>query len=67
MMSAKPAPIIQFVIDPGIPLGTEVIGGQHLDRHLTVEPRILGPADDAHPALAELRDDRVPAKKGAGG
>ena len=41
------------------------VWGEHLDRDLTVEARVLGQVDDAHPALAELRADRVRAEREA--
>ena len=33
--------------------------GQHLDRHVALEPRVPRPVDLAHPARAERRDDLV--------
>ena len=39
--------------------------GQHLDRDVTVQPRIGGAIDLAHPARAEERDDLVRADSGS--
>ncbi len=40
----------------GLFVGAQPLG-QHLDRHLAAEPRVLGQVDLAHPALAEAADD----------
>ena len=40
---------------------------QDLDRHLALELRVARAEDDAHPALAELRDDLVGSEAAPGG
>ena len=40
--------------------------GQHLDRHVAAEPRVLGAVDLAHAARAERGDDFVGTEAGAG-
>ncbi len=42
------------------------IGRQDLDRHLTVEARVLGGVDDPHPAVAECGAEGVRAEGGTG-
>src|SRR4029079_7782589 len=39
--------------------------GQHLDRHLSLQPRVGGPPNLTHAALAELGGDLVGAETGA--
>jgi len=38
---------------------------EHLDRHIPIEPLIVGAVDHAHSALADLLDDAVVAEGGA--
>src|SRR5204862_6295541 len=35
--------------------------GDHLDRHLAIQPLVTAGVDDAHAALSELARERVPA------
>ena len=56
-----------FLLEPAQPLriGRHRLG-QHLDRHLASEPRVLRPIHLPHPARAERREDLVGAQTGAG-
>ena len=56
-----------FALEPGQPLRVSCEGvGQHLDRHVAVERRIVGAVDLAHAARADLGGDLVDAEFGAG-
>ena len=53
-------PALASAREPGQRIGVlgEVIG-QHLDRHVPVDPRIVSFEDDAHPALPEHGGDLI--------
>ena len=59
---------LRFPFEAGEPV--RVVGerlGQHLDRHVAIQFRVVGTVDFAHSARANLADDFVDAETRAGG
>src|SRR5204863_9473386 len=56
-----------FLLEPAEPIGISTQRRrQHLDRHVSSEPRITSAVDFAHPAGADQRENLVPAQPCAG-
>ena len=65
MVQRRRWPALRARTCPGVRLPRQVIG-QDLDGHRSIEPRVAGPIDLAHPTGADERDDLVVAQAGAG-
>ena len=58
---------LRFALEAGQPFRVVDEGvGQHLDRHVTVQGRVVGAVDLAHPTRTDLGGDFVDAELGAG-
>ena len=57
----------RFLLEPAQPVGVRGVGGgQHLDRDLAIQPRVVRAVDLAHAPRPDGRDDVVRAKTGSG-
>ena len=53
---------LHFTLEAGYGLLVGFLGAKQLDGGGTAKHRVVGPINDAHPALADLFVERVPAE-----